>query len=59
VFNERRHASICGVAICPNRQQDQMVWIGAKNRKLVVKSAYHFEKGRVVKGKGGSSNRNS
>lgn len=28
IFNEEEEASICGMAICLNKQQDQMVWIG-------------------------------
>lgn len=36
VFNKGEAASISGMAICPKRQQDQMVWIGTKNEGFSV-----------------------
>jgi hypothetical protein len=47
IFKEEEAISICGMAISPNKQQDQMMWIGTKNEEFSVRNAYRLEKGRV------------
>jgi hypothetical protein len=33
---------ICNMAICPDGQQDKMIWAGTKNGTFTVRSAYHL-----------------
>jgi hypothetical protein len=44
IFKEEEAVSICGLAISPNRQQDQMVWIGTQTRNFDYRSADHLKK---------------
>ena len=44
IFTEEDAVSICSMAICPQRQQDKLVWVGTKNGIFSVKSAYHLAK---------------
>lgn len=41
IFNEA--ANICGMAICPSRQQDQMVLIGTKNWEFFVEDSWALD----------------
>jgi hypothetical protein len=38
---------ICRMVISPNKQADQLVWVGNKNGNVSVKSAYHLERDRI------------
>jgi hypothetical protein len=42
IFNEEEATKICSMAICPQRQQDKLVWVGTKNGIFSIKSAYHL-----------------
>jgi hypothetical protein len=43
-FSEEEIEKICGLAICPGRRSDQLVWGGTKNGVYSVRSGYHLAK---------------
>jgi hypothetical protein len=44
IFSEEESTMICSMPICPQRQQDRLVWLGTRNGVFSVKSAYHMAK---------------
>lgn len=55
IFLEEEVTKICGMAISPNKQADQLVWVGNKNGEYFVKSTYHLAKCRMEMERGSSS----
>jgi hypothetical protein len=47
IFTEEEAVLICNMVICPQRQQDKLVWVGTKNGIFSEKSAYHLRKGDI------------
>jgi hypothetical protein len=45
ILTEEEAVLICSMVICPQRQQDKLVWVGTKNGIFSVKRAYHLRKG--------------
>jgi hypothetical protein len=42
LFNAEEAKEICGMVVCPQRREDQLVWVGTKNGEFTVRSAYHL-----------------
>ena len=55
IFSVEEATSICSMTICPQRQVDKRVWVGAKNGEFMGKSAYHLLKEGIDMSNGGSS----
>lgn len=55
IFSAEEAMRICSLALSPHGQQDKLMWIGNSNGVFLVKSAYHLEKERLIRGRGGCS----
>lgn len=51
IFMANEVERICGMVISPNKQADQLVWMGNKNGDFSVKSAYHLARDRLDNGR--------
>ena len=56
VFSAEDAALIYNIPICPEWQQDNMVWFRTKYSKFTVKSVSHMAKAKIEGNKGSSSN---
>lgn len=56
LFSREESAIICNIPICPQRQQDKLVWVGTKNGVFTIRSAYHMAKDREEDSRRCSSN---
>ncbi|XP_059445337.1 uncharacterized protein LOC132177129 [Corylus avellana] len=55
IFLDEEVHQICSIAICPQTQQDRLVWSGTKNGLFSVKSVYHLAIDLYNRGAGGCS----
>ena len=55
IFSEEEVAMILSMPICPQRQQERLVWMGTRNGAFSVKSAYHMAKESIDRLGGESS----
>lgn len=49
IFNPVEAASICGLALSPHGQPDQLIWQGNPSGTYTVRSAYHLELERRIR----------
>ena len=59
LFSSEEAILICNIPICPQRQHDCLVWLGAKNGNFTVKSAYHIASDKIEDSRGSNSNPNA
>ena len=50
---------ICNLGTCPGRQPDKLIWVGTKNGRFSIRSAYHMAKRHEEVEEGSCSNRDS
>jgi ribonuclease HI len=56
IFNEEEAHVICGMAVCPRRRKDHLVWAGTKHGDYTVRSAYHMVQENGIRDSGSCSN---
>jgi hypothetical protein len=53
---EDEATKIYEIAICPNKQHVQLLWVGNKNGEFTMRNVYHLTKWRRELEEGGYSN---